>query len=487
MARTLALILLVVLNINNLKASYEVNERCKNAWLLIVDLELDSARSLLRLERQLNPENYYAIYLEQTCDAYDFYINGTVEDYYLFLDNYELRRDIMDNKDEESPYYLACDAEMQMQAGLFNILEGDEFSGLRKMYSGYKKTYRNLDDHPGFPMSKRMDGFFNVAIGNLPPFIKKAVSFFGVSSNPEKGFEILNQVYEEQKDIAGVNAQAALYLVYAAKINKTPDMVYSILQTLPSDISKTYVIEYFKANVAYRTGHNEEALTILNEMDSNKNYLTRLTSDYLMGKVLMRKLEDSATYYLNRYIDNHNKEEYLKEINYYLALNYLFKGDDIGYNDKKQIIINEGMEMQERDREALYDVSVDYPPNINLIKVKLLADGAYLKEAAEILNNIDSIKFDYPGHQLEYFFLRGRLAEIDENYDNAISHYNKVLNQGEKMKYSLASESALRLGIVYDKLNMPKKADHYYSTCLKLYNSNYYEYIEDKARKASAD
>ncbi len=167
------------------KAAYEVNENCKDAWMLLIDLKIDQAKELLAKEIKINPKNYYAYYLDQSCDAYKLLINSNEEEYEAFIENYYKKREIMDEKDTDSPYYLACYSEMELQLGIFNIINGSHISGLRKAYSGYKNVYQNLEKYPDFKPSLKLDGFFNVAISNIPPFVKWAASFFGVNTKTE--------------------------------------------------------------------------------------------------------------------------------------------------------------------------------------------------------------------------------------------------------------------------------------------------------------
>jgi len=103
-------------------AIYDVNENCKTAWMLLMDLEIVQAKELLAEEIKINPENYYAYYLDQTCDAYKMIINSSDEEYEAFIENYYQKREIMDEKDKDSPYYLACYSEMELQVGRYILI-----------------------------------------------------------------------------------------------------------------------------------------------------------------------------------------------------------------------------------------------------------------------------------------------------------------------------------------------------------------------------
>ncbi len=465
-------------------AIYDVNENCKNAWVLLMDLKIGEAKKLLAEEIRINPENYYAYYLDQTCDAYKMTINSSDEEYEAFVENYYRKREIMDDKDINSPYYLACYSEMEIQLGYFKIIHGTQYGGIMKMYSAYRKVYRNLQQYPGFKPSLKLDGFFNVAMSTLPPFVKWVVSFFGVSTDVDYGFKLLNENYLSQKNIKGINAESALFIILAAKINKTPERIYDFTKSLDSSISRTFIHKYFKANIAYRIGKNEEALSTLQQLDMNENAYAGIIYDYLMGKILLRKLDYDAGYYLSEYLSHLKKKEYIKEINYKLALYYLINNNLSKYTEYCEIVREEGMDLNERDREALYDASLDYIPDVNLVKARLSLDGGYYDSYEKATkqyeeNSKTSLPFD-----LEYHFLKARFYALGTNKKEAIAEFRKVIELGEEEDYYFASEAALSLGNIYNETGKKELAKAYYEKSLKLYKSDYYEYIEDKASKA---
>ena len=483
MGKFILVIILFFSNVFNTYAGYDVNQNCKTAWMLLMDLKIEEAKQILEKEVELNPENYYAYYLDQTCDAYAFIINSNDEKYEAFVENFERRRKIMDDNDMESPYYLACLAEMQLQVGVFSILKGFHFSGLKKCYLAYKNTYTNLENFPGFKQSLKLDGFFNVAISNVPPFVKWAISFFGVSSDPEYGFSTLNDNYKSQRNIQGINAESALFIILTAKINKTPEMVYDFTHSLDTNISNTFVHKYFRANVAYRTGKNEEALATLQQINMDDYPYIDIIYSYLMGKILLRKLDDNAGYYFSRYLENIDKEEYVKEVNYSLALFSLLNNNRFKYTEYCEIVRNEGKDINERDREALYDANLDYFPNVNLVKARLLLDGGYFDEFEREIVLFEATNNELLAYQIKYLFLMGRYKAAIGFNEEAVSNFLKVIELGEDKDYYFASEAALRLGYIFEDKGENDLAKYYYEKSIKLYKSNYYEYIEDKAAK----
>ena len=485
MKRFLLLLFSLMVLSPGLFAYYQVNETCRNARMLLMDMKIGEAKLLLANEISSHPDNYYAYYLNQTCDAYSLMLNSSEEDYERFIDSFEEKREIMDDKSVESPFYLSCKSEMEIQAGMFNIIHGARFSGVNKIYMAYKEVYENLDKFPDFKPSLMLDGFFNVAMSNLPPFIKWVTSFFGVSSDYNYGFKLLNSVYESQKNIKGTNAETALFIIFAAKINKTPEMAYGFMQKLDSNISHLFIFRYFKANIAYRIGKNEEALSTLQQIDINNHPDGKIIYDYFMGKILLRKLDSSAAYYIHQYLDNLKKQEYFKEMTYSLAIYNLINGNKEEYDSLCEVVKNKGADINERDREALYDANLDYPPDVYLVKARLLLDGGYLKRFQTVLNKYENNPRNHLPYQLEYHLLKGRFESISGDTSSAINDFGFVINKGNDADYYFASDASLKLGNLYESQNKLETAKKYYKLATDLYKSNYYEYIGDKAEKAT--
>lgn len=465
-------------------AVYDLNANCKHAWMLVMDLQLDQAKKVLADEIKANPENYYAYYLDQTCDVFRLLINSSDAEYEAFVRNFEKKREIMDGKDEDSPYYLSCFAEMELQVSVFSVLHGAQWSGLTKGYSAYKNVYRNISKFPSFQPNRKLDGFFNVAIANLPPFVKWAISFFGVKVNMDYGFRVLNENYLAQRNVEGINAESALYIILAAKINKTPEKVYEFTKSLDSSIATTFIHNYFRANIAYSTGRNEEALKTLQQVEHNENGFSDVIYSYMMGKILLRKLDPRAEYYLTRYLSHLEKKEYLKEMNYNLALFYIINGNRQKYLKHCEIVIKEGMDLNERDREALYDASLDYPPDLNLVRARLSFDGGYMDEYRKAIKAFEAVHGDVLAYEIEYHFLKGRYEAVMKNNNLAISEFKKTIELGKDQAYYFASEAEFRLGKIYQSTGQKTLAAECYRNSIKLYRTNYYEYIEDMATKA---
>jgi tetratricopeptide (TPR) repeat protein len=145
---------------------------------------------------------------------------------------------------------------------------------------------------------------------------------------------------------------------------------------------------------------------------------------------------------------------------------------------------NEGIDINERDREALYEAKLDYIPDPMLAKAHLLLDGGYVERAGGFLKEYVLQKNSIMGHKLEYHFLMARYELAVGNKAGAINEFKKTIDLGVGEDYSFACEAALLLGNTYETTDEPERAEEYYELSLKLYQSSFYEYLEDKASKA---
>ena len=312
------------------KAEYVVNKNVRDILDAAFNLKIEKARTLIVLEQKINPTNYYAYYLEEYIDAIELIAMPSEARFEAFKDNHERRREIMDEKNEDSPYYLSCKAEMSFLLGMFRMRYDERINGFRSSLSALKETGQNLEDHPGFRESLKLKGFFNLTMANLPPFARWAIGFFGVKIEPNTGIDMLakNLSYYEAQADRQMTANTALIMIIGYKINKVPDMGYKFILNLDESIKSYSLIKFFEANLAYRSGHNEEALAILRNFELSEVELRFDHYNYMMGNVLLRKLDKGAGSYLNKFLSATQFRSYTKEVTYKLAVYYSVMGQE---------------------------------------------------------------------------------------------------------------------------------------------------------------
>lgn len=480
--RIIPVLILLLLQSFTSVAQYEVTSNCLSAWEAIVDLRYNEADSIIKLELAVNPNNYYAYYLDQTAEAFRFMMNMSDSAYEIVNENFEKRMEIMEDKDRDSPYYNACIAEMNLQIGMFNIIYGDRLTGLRKAYKAYRKTYDNIEKFPDFNQSYKLDGIFNVAISNMPPFVGWAVKFFGVSGNFIKGYRIMNDYYINSLEIRGLNAEAALYNILAFKLNKDPQSACKFIGKLPDNIMKYELLKYFKGNVAYRESYNDTAMEIISSIPQVKDGFYFNGYNYMMGKILIRKLDTNCRAYFFEYLKNQKGLQYVKKVNYQITLTYLIEENFDQYHHYKEISKISGNDITERDRETSCDLDLDYELNPSLERAKLLIEGGYIDRAEVELKklNNDPVVNTTP-YSLQYTFLKGNFELVKHDTARAASYYKQVIDLGKDEDYSFACNDAFKLGLIYE-VSDTDLALKYFNQAIDLWDSDYYENLRDVSK-----
>ncbi|HEY9113889.1 MAG TPA: hypothetical protein VIN10_04270 [Bacteroidales bacterium] len=469
-------LIISLVSFQTLRAEYKVTEKCTQAWEALFNLDFITAHKLVQEELKVNPSNYYAYYVDQQIDAYFMMINASHSDYEHFEEQYKKRREIMDGKSTESPYYAMCEAEMQLQMGVFNVFFGDRLSGIRRAYSAYKKFYSAQKANPDFIYNRKMIGMFNIALSNLPPFAAWAAGTFGIKGDYDTGFNIMFQYFDDVKNMKGLNTEAALYITLGYKLNKEPEKAYLFLESVNENIIDYRLLKYFHGNTAWASGKNARAIELFSKFNPSELEIEFLPYNYMMGKIQMRSLDKQAETNLLVFLRKTKKEAYLKEINYYLALYYLMNGNLELFEKYKKTADDKGGDLTERDREAMYDCDLDYIPNPVLVKCRLLMDGGYYDRFNLTMKNFQLSEAKLLPYKLEYYLLMGKYYEAKNNNNSAIDSYKMVLSLGSSTDYYFASEAALRLGEYYEDKDK-SLAKSYFEISLDLYDSDYYEYI----------
>jgi hypothetical protein len=293
----------------------------------------------------------------------------------------------------------------------------------------------------------------------------------------------LNNYFEETKNTRGLNSDAALFTILAYKLDKNPQKGYEAYSKIDPAILDYTLLDYLYANVAYRSGHNEHAVELMKKINPDEMEIPFHPYYYMTGKILLRKLDPEAGFYLKKYLEMYKANDYRKEINYKLATFYLINGNKLKFEIYKELTCEEGDHVTERNREATYDCELDYIPDPELVKAKLLIDGSYLERFREILDAYPVRPNTFLPYVLEYDLLLARYKKRTGKITEATALFKKVIDKGEDEDYYFAAEAAMYLGKIYEKKNKTQ-AIRYYEMAMDLYDSDYYEYIDDLSRKA---
>ena len=122
------------------------------------------------------------------------------------------------------------------------------------------------------------------------------------------------------------------------------------------------------------------------------------------------------------------------------------------------------------------------PPDVILLKARLLSDGNYTKEAQELLLKYSIDDFVMPKDRVEYQYRLGRIYQKENKNEIAIEYYIKTMDINSKVEAYFAANACYLIGNIYEKQNEETKALKYYEKCLIMNGFEYENSIKQKAK-----
>jgi tetratricopeptide (TPR) repeat protein len=244
-----------------------------------------------------------------------------------------------------------------------------------------------------------------------------------------------------------------------------------------SSLLKTYL----QALVCSKNGHNDEAISILNNRPAGPEYQSFPYLEFLLGSAKLNKLDYSSGQNFGRFLQLNKGANYIKDANLHLGWVSLLKGDTGAYTAFMNKVKSAGYTYQEKDKQALNEAG-ESMPNKELLKARLLFDGGYYNKALEELKDSKGDSFASARDKTEYYYRLGRINDELGKDDIALTSYQNAINTGKNLKYYFAANSALQIGKIYEKKANFLKAKAFFNVAIQMKNHDYESSIETQAK-----
>ena len=137
----------------------------------------------------------------------------------------------------------------------------------------------------------------------------------------------------------------------------------------------------------------------------------------------------------------------------------------------------------DEDKQAEHEARQGVPPNIVLLRARLLFDGGYYDMAInELLNNSVKIAVKSKRDLLEYTYRLGRIYHESGNLSKALENYRQTIIRGKTEPYYFAASAAYQMGLLYENKEAYAKADSAYHLCLTIKSPEYQTSLHQKAK-----
>ncbi len=257
---------------------------------------------------------------------------------------------------------------------------------------------------------------------------------------------------------------------------------WSFLKSSKLNPKENPLATFVLANVAMKSGNNEEAIKLLENRPKNLNYHPFPYLDCMLGIAKLNRLDKNADIPLLAYLQQFKGINYIKETYQKLAwYALLVKKDKTLFNFYQNQCKTKGFAKIGSDKSALKEANKGTIPNITLLKTRVLFDGGYYDQAKKEITSMNPEK-ESSQIQQEYFYRMGRILQKKENYENAIGNFNMSIHLACNSASYFACNGALQIGIIYEKMNQKVNAKNYYEKCLDLSSDEYENSIHQKAK-----
>ena len=173
------------------KATFVMDPNAIAAYNAIFDLRFADARKLIQEEKARNPTNGVTFLLEDDMDYLYILTSDNKNDYEKFKDRKSDRIDAIRDNDENSPYYLFCQADVYIHWGILKAKFGDYTSSVLDLNKARKLLAQNNEKFHDFLPNQKSLAWLDLLFGGIPSNLRGIASFFGIKGNLESGYKHL--------------------------------------------------------------------------------------------------------------------------------------------------------------------------------------------------------------------------------------------------------------------------------------------------------
>ncbi len=464
-------------------AQFSFTPACAAGLSYIHQLRFAEARTVIAAERKA--ENTAPLLLDDYMDFIQVFLNENNEEYQRLYALTAARIRQFEALSEASPWRLYGRGEIRLHWGLAALKFRSYWTAFSLFRSAWSDFQENVRRHPQFILSQKSLGLLEAAVGSIPQSYKGFASMLGFSGSIVGGLARVERVCRSKPTEPALHLfhhEASLLACWLRlHLLQDPQGAWSMVLSACSQYQQYPFACFIRANVAMNSGRNDEAIQTLQSRTVGSNKQAFWYLDFMLGQALMHKLDTTAEFYLRRYLVRFKGQNYLKRAARDLAWMALLKGDMEWYNKYLSLVRTMGQEHTDEDRQALRDAWQKYPPDVRLLKARLLCDGGYYAQALLVLG---SNSYTQVPEQTEYHYRRGRILHELKRWPEAEIAYLQAINQGRNLERYFAANAALQLGLIYETQKRADEAAQYFNMAISGFpeNKEYRNGIEQKAR-----
>lgn len=454
------------------QAEFVFSSTLEQAYKASLSFKIEHSRKLCKVASAENPNNNLVVYFEHINDFLEVFINEnkTLFDQKSIVLQQQLKTIEKDKSISGWKNYIL--AEMQLHQAMIHIKFSEYFSAAIGVRRALNLCKENMDQYPNFALSLKPLSVLDIVIGSMPDNYKWAVRLIGLDGQFNRGISNLNALPNLLKNnrLEAFIPEVKIIHAFLLLNLKNKESAWSIIQSLNETEKNNLLYIFCAANIARNTSRNEWAILLLKNRPQGGEIMPFPYLDYLTGVCLLNKLDPTADVWFSKYMGSFHGNTYLKDCCLRLGWSKLLQNKKLEYYKYMGICQKIGNTNTDPDKAALKESQRSEPPQLLLLKARLLFDGGYYNNVLELLNSNEIQALKSNAELTELAYRLGRTYQESGKTESAIAQYTKALVMGAKLPEYFAAASALKLGSIYENLNNKKEAEYYYKRCLDFKN-----------------
>lgn len=477
---------------------YTFSPAAGEAYRTIVELRLDEGRAQVAELRAADPDNLIALWLADYADFFEAYV-GVDEDRFERLEEaYDDRLDALEALGPaSSPYHRYVRANMQLHWALARLKYGEYVTTFREARRAYKLLEENLERFPDFPLARREYGVLQAAVATVPSGYQWGVELVtGMAGDLRGGRRNLEAALDQLRaeNSPFVAETEAIYAFFLLNLAREPEAAWSLVSGVGDGEtgaagfrdSASPLARFVAANVAMRTGRNDEAVEILSTRLHSPRLLPFPYLDFMLGAALQRRLDPRASVYLRSFLEQRGERgEFVKEAYQKLAWDAVLAGREADYFALLRRATEVGTSVAGSDKNAMREAERRRLPQVDLLRARLLFDGGYYERAAEAIEAVDPALLAGE-ERIELPYRAARVAAARGRIEQATALYKRTVGIGRESGAYFACKAAVELGALAEAADQPAAAEAYYELALGMSPDEYGPGLHQQARSGLA-
>ncbi|MBX7227768.1 MAG: tetratricopeptide repeat protein [Chitinophagales bacterium] len=465
----------------NAAYKYDYNKNCQSAYQAIFKLKFQEGKTLLDAEKKANPSNLMPYFIENYIDFFTLYIGEDEKQFNTLEENKEKRIDMLEKGDKNSPWYLYTKADLHLQWAFTRIKFGEYFNAVMEVKKASGLHKENLEKFPDFKPSKKSMAVLNTIFGAIPDKYKFGAKILGLKGSIPEGIKELKAVINDpafQFKEEAMIMYTLLELHLVKNYNEAWQMVNGKV-ALGDNLLNHFVV----ATVASHVGKNDKVIEVLSAKPGGAAYFPYPFLDFLLGNAKLNRLDKDADVPIKKFLANFKGKNYIKDANRKLAWFYLINSQPDVYKKYMTTCKSVGATVTDEDISAQKEAESGTIPNKELLKARVLFDGGYYQKAYDQLIKLPAASFTKTSEKIEYQYRKGRILHEWGKPDEAIPAYLEAIKlSGTSTSLYFAPNSALKLGMIYEKKGNKTKAAEYYKKAMSYPTHEYKNSVDAEAK-----